>query len=97
MFSAAQELKGFEQLRELNEVKAPWKTILIVTAIIAIGILNNNVYELVKFSDIALTITLLLVSAAATKMQFEKGKLPLIEGATAAGLGALLSACIMYR
>ena len=97
MFSAAQDLKGVEQLRELNEAKAPWKTILIVTAIIAIGILNNNVYELVKFCDIALTVTLLLVSAAATKMQFEKGKIPWIESGTTAGLGALLSACIIYR
>lgn len=97
MFSEAGELKGFEQLRELNEVKAPWKTILLVTVIIAIGILNNNIYELVKFSDIALTVTLLLVSAAATKMQVERGKLPWIEAATTAGLGALLSACIIYR
>jgi len=97
MFSAAGEVKGFEQLRELNQAAAPWKMILIVTVIIAIGILNNNVYELVKFSDIALTVTLLLVSAAASKMQFEKGAIPWVEGATTAGLGALLSACIMYR
>jgi hypothetical protein len=94
MFSAAGELP---QLRELNEAKAPWKTILLVTIIIALGILNNNVYELVRVSDIALTVTLLLVSAAATKMQIEKGKIPLVEGATTAGLGALLSACVMYR
>jgi len=97
MFSGAQEIKGLEKLRELNEAAAPWKMILIVTAVIATGILINNVYELVKLSDIALTVTLLLVSAAATKMQFERGKLPLIEGATTAGLGALLSACVLYR
>jgi amino acid transporter len=94
MFSAAGELP---QLRELNEAKAPWKTILLVTIIIALGILNNNVYELVRMSDIALTVTLILVSAAATKMQLEKGKTPLVEAATTAGLSALLSACVMYR
>jgi amino acid transporter len=96
MFSAAREHKGFEQLRELNESKAPWKTILIVAIITGLGILNNNVYELIRVSDIFLTITLLLVSTAATKMQLEKGKLPLVEGATSAGLAALLSACIIY-
>lgn len=96
MFSAAGEIKGLEQLRDVNDAKAPWKTIVIVTIIIAIGILINNVYELVKISDIALTVTLLLVSSAATKMQFKKGKIPWIESATTAGLVALLSACIIY-
>jgi amino acid transporter len=94
MFSAAGELA---QLRELNEAKAPWKTILLATIIIALGILNNNVYELVRVADIALMVTMILVSAAATKMQLEKGKIPLVEGATTAGLGGLLSTCVMYR
>ena len=86
-----------EQLRELNTVKAPWKMIAIAAFIIGIGILNNNVFSLVRISDILLTLTLLMVSASVSKMQVVKGKVPWIEGLTTAGLGALLSACIMYR
>jgi APA family basic amino acid/polyamine antiporter len=96
MFSASEKIKGLEQLRDINEAKAPWKTIVVVTILIMIGILINNVYELVKFSDIALTVTLLLVSAAATKMQIKGGRIPFIELATTVGLIALLSACIIY-
>jgi APA family basic amino acid/polyamine antiporter len=86
-----------EQLRELNTVKAPWKMIAIAAFIIGIGILNNNVFSLVRISDILLTLTLFMVSASVSKMQVVKGKVPWIEGLTTAGLGALLSACIMYR
>jgi hypothetical protein len=77
-------------LRELNEAKAPWKAIAVSTGIIGLGILNNNIYTLVKFSDAALTITLFLVSAAATKLQSGQGKIPWIEGLTTTGLFAIL-------
>ena len=96
MFSLATE-HSFASLRELNKDKAPWKAILLSTIVVFVGVLSNNVYTLVKFSDVALTITLLLVSAAATRMQLGKGKQPWIEGMTTTALGALLSACIMYR
>jgi amino acid transporter len=96
MFSLASQ-HSFASLRELNNDKAPWKAILLSAVVVFLGVFSNNVYDLVKFSDIALTITLLLVSAAATRMQDAKGKTPWIEGMTTTGLGALLSACIMYR
>lgn len=76
---------------ELNEKKVPWKAVLATFVIAAVGILNNNIFTLVKMSDMALIVTLLLVSAAATKLQLAKGKAPLVEAATTAGLAALLS------
>jgi APA family basic amino acid/polyamine antiporter len=97
MFSLAKDNSSLDFLRQLNEARAPWKAICLSTFVIGVGILLGNVYELVKIADIGLTVTLLLVSAAATKMQAAKGKTPWIEGLTTAGLGALLSACIMYR
>ena len=97
MFSLAKDISSLDSLRELNEARAPWKTICLSTFVIGVGILLGNVYELVKIADIGLTVTLLLVSAAATKMQAAKGRAPWIEGITTVGLGALLSACIMYR
>ena len=97
MFTMASTNPILESLRELNPEKAPWKMIAIATVVIAVGVLNNNIFSLVKLSDILLTITLLMVSLSVTKMQAAKGKIPIIEGLTTAGLTALLSACIMYR
>jgi len=97
IFSLSQEIKGLDIFTKLNEKKAPWKAILIATAIIALGILNNHVYTLVKVCDATLTVTLLLVSAAAAKLAISRGKTPWIEGLTTLGLGGLLSISTLYR
>ena len=96
MFGIGQE-KGLDLFTELNEKKAPWKAIIIAMIVIAAGILNNHVYTLVKICDLTLTVTLLLVSAAATKLAFSKGLTPWIEGLTTLGLGGLLSITTLYR
>ena len=91
MYGLGKEIPAIGLFTDLNEQKVPWKAVLATFGIAAIGILNNNVYTLVKVSDVALIVTLALVSAAATKLQFTKGKVPLVEGATTAGLLGLLS------
>jgi len=97
MFSIGGQIKELEALKELDTRNVPWKSVVVAAAVIAFGILNNHVYTLVKISDIFLTITLLLVSAAATKLQASKGKLPWIEGITTAGFATLLSAACLYK
>jgi amino acid transporter len=78
-------------LSSLNEKKVPWKSVILTTVVAAIGIVVNNVYTLVKISDIGLTLTMLFVTAAAWK----RGSAPLIEAATTLGLLAVLSFCCL--
>jgi len=84
-------------LKELNEHKVPWATVIISFIVIFAGILNNHVYTLVMLCDIALTCTLLLVSAAATRMSITKGEAPVIEGATTLGFIGLLTMSLLYK
>jgi APA family basic amino acid/polyamine antiporter len=95
MYSLGKEIPLLQSFSELNDNKVPWKSILIASVVACLAILNNNVFTLVKISDIALTLTLVLVSAAATKMQAVKGKMPLIEGATTVALVGLMG-CILW-
>jgi hypothetical protein len=90
MYSLAGEIPAAKTMRELNTKHVPWKTVAISTAVISLGILNNHVYTLVKVSDIFLTVTMLLVSAAATQLQARKGNIPVLEGITTVGLTGLL-------
>lgn len=84
-------------LKELNENKVPWATVIISFIVIFAGILNNHVYTLVMLCDIALTCTLLLVSAAATRLAITKGEAPVIEGATTLGFIGLLTISLLYK
>jgi len=80
-------------LKELNEKKVPWVSVLITFIIATLGILVNHVFTLVKVSDITMTVTLLLVSAAVTRAQIMKGVVPIVEGLTTLFLGAILFVC----
>ena len=73
----------------VNKVKAPTNAIFATFIIAALAILVNHVDYLIRACDVFLTITLILVSAAVTKKEIDKGKFPLIEGATLTGLVAL--------
>lgn len=85
--------KDLAILKELNENKVPWVSVLVTFIIATLGILVNNVFTLVKFSDITMTVTLLLVSAAVTRSQIMKGVAPIVEGITTLSLGAILFVC----
>jgi amino acid transporter len=95
MYSLGKETPLLQSFSELNDNKVPWKSILIASVVACLAILNNNVFTLVKISDIALTLTLVLVSAAATKMQLVKGVIPVVEGITTVALVALMG-CILW-
>jgi amino acid transporter len=83
------EKSDWKWMTSVNEVKAPTNAILTTFLIAAVAILINHVDYLVRACDVFLTITLVLVSAAVTKKEIDKGKFPVIEGATLTGLVAL--------
>lgn len=97
MYSLGKESPWLAAFSDLNANKVPWKSVILTSVIACIAILSNHVFTLVKISDIALTVTLLLVSAGVTKMQVAKGKTPLIEGATTAALVFLLGCIFMCK
>jgi amino acid transporter len=80
-------------LKELNENKVPWVSVFVTFIIATLGIFVNHVFTLVKISDITMTVTLLLVSAAVTRAQIMKGVAPIVEGITTLSLGAILFVC----
>jgi hypothetical protein len=80
-------------LKELNENKVPWVSVMITFIIATLGIFINNVFTLVKISDITMTVTLLLVSAAVTRAQIMKGVVPIVEGITTLSLASILFVC----
>lgn len=90
MYSLGKEMPV---LKTLNENKVPWVSVTVTFVIAALGLLANNVFFMVNVSDILLTITLLLVSAATTQAQIMKGVVPFVEGITTVSLGAILYAC----
>ena len=93
MYGLGKEYPALESFTYLNENKVPWIPVIVTCLIAAAAILNNHVFTLVKLSDLTLTVTLLLVSAAAVRAKLTKGKIPIIEGATTASLLGLLWIC----
>jgi len=94
MYGLGKQIPGLALFAELSEEKVPIKSVFATCIIGIIGILINHVYTLVKISDIALTVTMLLVSAAATRSVASRGEAPLIEGSTTLGLLGLLGICL---
>lgn len=82
-------------LRDLNAEKVPWRSVLFTFALTSGAILMNHTQTLVKISDLFLTLTMLFVSGAVTKMRLQKGEKPVIEGLTTAAFLGLLSTCCL--
>lgn len=93
MYSLGKEYPTLSSFTELNENKAPWVPIIVTFIISTLGILCNHVFTLVKVSDFTLTVTLLLVSAAATRAQLANGKVPIVEGVTTVSIFMILCLC----
>jgi len=93
MYGLGKEYPSLESFTYLNDNKVPWIPVLVTCFIAAAAILNNHVFTLVKLSDLTLTVTLLLVSAAALRAKLTKGKIPIVEGVTTASLLGLLWIC----
>lgn len=86
-------LGSLKALQELNAAKVPWRSVLLTFVLTAVGILMNHTETLVRITDVFLTLMLMMVSGAVAKLRWEKGEIPWIEGATAAGFTTLLFAC----
>lgn len=69
-------------------------SILVIGALCALAILINQTTSLVELSDIALIITLLLVSSATFYERFQKGVVPVTDGLTSGGLLGILGLTI---
>lgn len=90
MFSLGSEYDFLSILKGVNETKAPSAAIFITTLIAAFGILINHTDTLVRISDFALSVMLLLVSAAAAKFKYDKGEMPWVEGLTSVSFAGLM-------
>jgi amino acid transporter len=82
-------------LRELNEKKVPWRSVLFTGGVVAAAALVNHVDFLVNASDFFLSLILIAVSAAVTIMRAKKGEMPIVEGLTTVGFVGLLSASFL--
>jgi amino acid transporter len=95
LYGLGQKYKPLEVLKQLNENKAPFKSILFTFIFAAFAILINHKETLVRIADFALAFFLFIVSAAISKANWMEGKIPWIEGGTAAGLLGLMGISFM--
>jgi len=65
-------------------------SILIIALLCLFAILINQTTSLVELSDVALIITLLLVSSASLYENYKEGSIPIIDGLTSGGLLGIL-------
>jgi amino acid transporter len=95
MYGLGEKYKPLELLKQLNENKAPLYSILATFIVGAFAILINHTETLVRIADFALAIFLFVVSAAISKSNWSEGKIPWVEGGTAAGLLGLMGISFM--
>jgi len=81
-------------IKEGGDGRVSHISILIIVALCAFAILINQTTSLVELSDIALIITLLLVSSATLYERFQKGIMPITDGLTSGGLLGILGLTI---
>ena len=72
-------------------------SILLITLFTGLAILINNTISLVKYTDIALIIVLLLVSSSAFIDKYNKKEINIIDGASSAGFLSVLILAIYNR
>lgn len=88
--------RGLKWLQDLNDAKAPWRSILFSGLLAGIMVFVNHVDFLIQMSDLALSVIMVLVSAAVTRHIWRRdGRIPPIEALTTAGFVGLLSATIL--
>lgn len=92
LYGLGQQYDFLKFFTDLNEAKVPTTSTYFTTALAATGILVNHTEKLVKICDFALCSQLFIVSAAATKIGFAAGQVPVIEGLTSASLLGLMAA-----
>jgi amino acid transporter len=95
MYGLGEKYKPLELLKQLNEKKVPLYSVFFTFIIGACAILINHKETLVRIADFALAIFLFIVSAAISKDILAEGKIPWIEGGTAAGLLGLMGISFM--
>ena len=89
-----------EQIPELNFIKEGGDgkvshiSILIIAILCMLAIFINQTTSLVELSDVALIITLLLVSVSAFYEKYQKGWAPVADGLTSGGLLGILGLTI---
>jgi hypothetical protein len=89
LFGLGAEYKLLESMRGLNEEKVPINAVFLTLGLSALCILVNHTEYLVRSADLGLSVMLLFVASAATKSTYDKGKIPWVEGSTAAALAGL--------
>jgi L-asparagine transporter-like permease len=95
IYGLAEHEKALKPLRKLNEKNAPENTIWLTTGLAALGIMVNHTEYLVRFADFGLSTLLLTMGAAATKLGFLNGQIPITEAATTAAFAGLMGISFM--
>jgi L-asparagine transporter-like permease len=95
LFSYSEKVESLKIFTTLNEVKAPVNSIYATCGIAGLGILMNHTETLVRLCDFSLSTQLVLVAAAAAVKGLKDGKIPWLEGTTAAGFAGLMGLSIM--
>jgi amino acid transporter len=95
LYGLGQKYKPLEILKQLNEKKVPFYSVIITFIIGSFAILINHTETLVRIADFTLAIFLFIVSSAISKDVVAQGKIPWIEGGTALGLVGLMGVSFM--
>jgi L-asparagine transporter-like permease len=95
LFSFSEKFETLKPFTKLNEANAPENSIFATGGIVGLGILMNHTETLVRICDFSLSTQLLMVASAAAVKGFKDGKIPWIEGTTAAGFAGLMGLSIM--
>lgn len=93
-YGLSEQIPFFKFIREGGDGHVSHISILIIGALCALAILINQTTSLVELSDIALIITLLLVSSSASYEKFKEGVMPVTDGLTSGGLLGILGLTI---
>ena len=97
LFSFGEKREGLKWLTELNASQVPWAAVAIVFVIGFIGLVINHIDVLVRVANGGFIVTLGLVAAAVSAIDFGDGPLwsAAVNALTAAGFGGLLTITVL--
>ena len=90
LYGIPENIKGLDFITSGGDGKVSNNSILIVTLTSALALFINNTFSLVEIADLALVVTLLLVSGASFVDKHKKGEICIYDGLTIGGFTSVL-------